>query len=907
MQKFTVKISYQKGRKLGFVLADSLIEPGKYYESDTSDGEMAAPVNNIRGGGEGNDIVVEGETTLEVLRSLDKERAKYPNSPPLIGGSLQADFTAEAIEAEKVKQGTPSPPCRRRVASKRKRPTRITVSMNSIVFLFAKQLHDKSKENELNTSNIDKLVEWGREHMPDMKFGNGSVPFNAINDEAMKFVLTDTIQAGDIVEKIQYTRKPHKLAKVLPAKKSLSSKRRCRAPYYRSDHYTTFLCENKESKDLANILRDDKNFPLYITFKRPSVLNVDDSGGSTCSPPPRKRAKRSDSNIGGASAVNTQQAKDEVICLLDSSDEEENEGGKDGGGNTQSQADTSLPQVSMEVDSTTSTAAPLPTTAPPDPVPTLFNDDDFVLTPFGPGKILSSRVERYAASSGTHLEATIFKPTIIYSIDLHFGICHVPASKVKSISGTSYTEKTLITYQRAPLTGHDLLRLRPMTYLNDCIINFYLKYLRTQYEQNNKCKAELTKERGWDDLNGEGIHIFPTFCYTRIKNIMGPGSTRNSKSARTKIWSGLKTWTKNTDIFKKKLLVFPINEHLHWTVVFVCHPGRLVRRYAKGLPRGKKETVINVDEKVVAAKPVIAQVVNPSTNTSTINIDTKASSDNNKKVAEPIMAHVVSTSATNANPNTKASNSTVVSESCDNDSQRDISYSNKETVVEVGNNDCQNVTFNNSNMGKDSQLVAKSEATFNAMVAGKDVDTDNDGQRNDNQKDATDNIPANSNTAEATDADATDAEDKPQIIASTANDSTVAKDDNSASNDAASTPPVTKSTKWACDFCTEAQFLDYDEACEHEKICEKNIDWCMIHFDSGKHFKLHKTTEITGNIRKYLNAYYEAEYASTHPGMSSITIKNMPSFTATGLPQQDNTKVSQNILCVGNMSEFLYI
>ena len=355
------------------------------------------------------------------------------------------------------------------------------------------------------------------------------------------------------------------------------------------------------------------------------------------------------------------------------------------------------------------------------------------------------------------------------------------------------------------------------------------------------------------------------------------------------------------DIFKKKLLVFPINEHLHWTVVFVCHPGRLVRRYAKGLPRGKKETVINVDEKVVAAKPVMAQVVNPSTSTSTINIDVKASSDNNKNVAEPIMAQVVSTSTTNINPNTKVSNSTVVS-GCDNVSQRDISYNSKETVEEVGNNDSQSDTFNNSNMGTDSVLVAMAEATFRAMVTGKDVDADNGGLKNNNQKDATGNTLAKANTAANN-----DTEDKPQITASTANDSTVAKNDNSASNDAASTPPVTKSTKWACDFCTEAQFLDYDEACEHEKICEKNIDWCMIHFDSGKHFKLHKTTEITGNIRKYLNAYYEAEYASTHPGMSSITMKNMPSFTATGLPQQDNTKVSQNILCVGNMSEFLYI
>ena len=102
--------------------------------------------------------------------------------------------------------------------------------------------------------------------------------------------------------------------------------------------------------------------------------------------------------------------------------------------------------------------------------------------------------------------------------------------------------------------------------------------------------------------------------------------------------------------------------------------------------------------------------------------------------------------------------------------------------------------------------------------------------------------------------------------------------------------PAKKPTRWMCDFCNEAIFNDYDKACEHEKTCDKNTDWCIVHFDSGKHFKLHKTTEITGNIRKYLNAYYEAEYASTHPGITSFNTKNMPSFTATGLPQQDNTK-----------------
>ena len=62
MQKFTVKLSYQRGRKLGLVLDDSLFES----ESDTSEAQIVDPVTDS--GAEGNDTVVEGETTLEVLR-----------------------------------------------------------------------------------------------------------------------------------------------------------------------------------------------------------------------------------------------------------------------------------------------------------------------------------------------------------------------------------------------------------------------------------------------------------------------------------------------------------------------------------------------------------------------------------------------------------------------------------------------------------------------------------------------------------------------------------------------------------------------------------------------------------------------------------------------------------------------
>jgi len=100
---------------------------------------------------------------------------------------------------------------------------------------------------------------------------------------------------------------------------------------------------------------------------------------------------------------------------------------------------------------------------------------------------------------------------------------------------------------------------------------------------------------------------------------------------------------------------------------------------------------------------------------------------------------------------------------------------------------------------------------------------------------------------------------------------------------------VTSSTKWKCDYCNEKVFATFNDAAAHEKICDKNIDWCMIHFDSGKHFKLHSASTIFKDIRKYLFAFYEGEYIETHPGMPSITHERMPGCSVP-VPVQDNTK-----------------
>ena len=100
------------------------------------------------------------------------------------------------------------------------------------------------------------------------------------------------------------------------------------------------------------------------------------------------------------------------------------------------------------------------------------------------------------------------------------------------------------------ITIGDVGRLRPATYLNDSIIDFYLKY--------------LYKERLNEQQRGD-VHIFNQFFYTKLDSAIN----EKNESARLK----LAKWTKNVNIFDKKLLIIPINSALHWSLAIITNPG----------------------------------------------------------------------------------------------------------------------------------------------------------------------------------------------------------------------------------------------------------------------------------------------------------------------------------------------
>ncbi|XP_063379205.1 uncharacterized protein LOC134666031 isoform X1 [Cydia fagiglandana] len=115
-----------------------------------------------------------------------------------------------------------------------------------------------------------------------------------------------------------------------------------------------------------------------------------------------------------------------------------------------------------------------------------------------------------------------------------------------------------------PINTEDYMCLAQDQFLNDVIIDFYLKYL---------VHDVLTH------IQREKTHIFSTFFYKRlttkpskVNKSSNPHEWDNSLTPAQKRHARVKTWTKNVNIFEKDFIVVPINENCHWFVAIICFP-----------------------------------------------------------------------------------------------------------------------------------------------------------------------------------------------------------------------------------------------------------------------------------------------------------------------------------------------
>ncbi|XP_077338618.1 sentrin-specific protease 7 isoform X3 [Lithobates pipiens] len=149
--------------------------------------------------------------------------------------------------------------------------------------------------------------------------------------------------------------------------------------------------------------------------------------------------------------------------------------------------------------------------------------------------------------------------------DGQFSLSMVPEQHdVLSEAHRSGVPIRLLVYPPPPTKGglavsnEDLECLEHGEFLNDVIIDFYLKYLMLEI---------------FPKPFADRCHIFSSFffkCLTRKENSSSDNNPDISTAERRH--QSVKNWTRHVDIFTKDFIFVPINENSHWYLAVICFP-----------------------------------------------------------------------------------------------------------------------------------------------------------------------------------------------------------------------------------------------------------------------------------------------------------------------------------------------
>ncbi|XP_062082613.1 probable ubiquitin-like-specific protease 2A isoform X3 [Humulus lupulus] len=106
------------------------------------------------------------------------------------------------------------------------------------------------------------------------------------------------------------------------------------------------------------------------------------------------------------------------------------------------------------------------------------------------------------------------------------------------------------------ISKRDVELLQPETFINDNIIDFYVKYLA------NKIQSEKRHR----------FHFFNSFFFRKLADLdKDPSSAYEGKAAFQRV----RKWTRKVNLFVKDYIFIPVNYSLHWSLLVICHPGEV--------------------------------------------------------------------------------------------------------------------------------------------------------------------------------------------------------------------------------------------------------------------------------------------------------------------------------------------
>ncbi|KAJ3076465.1 hypothetical protein HDU98_002909 [Podochytrium sp. JEL0797] len=128
-------------------------------------------------------------------------------------------------------------------------------------------------------------------------------------------------------------------------------------------------------------------------------------------------------------------------------------------------------------------------------------------------------------------------------------------------ASSSTREESILTY---PPTGpnavtlykQDLARLEEGEYLNDSLIEFYIRFITHNVPSSQN----------------SAFHIFNTFFYSQLN----ARDSSNRKLPIQKTYSTVSRWTLKIPLFSLRFFLIPIHDHDHWYLACVWNPGAIL-------------------------------------------------------------------------------------------------------------------------------------------------------------------------------------------------------------------------------------------------------------------------------------------------------------------------------------------
>ncbi|XP_061370838.1 probable ubiquitin-like-specific protease 2A isoform X2 [Gastrolobium bilobum] len=106
------------------------------------------------------------------------------------------------------------------------------------------------------------------------------------------------------------------------------------------------------------------------------------------------------------------------------------------------------------------------------------------------------------------------------------------------------------------ISKRDVELLQPETFINDTIIDFYIKYLKNKLPTDEQ----------------DRFHFFNSFFFRKLADLdKDPSSAYDGRAAFQRV----RKWTRKVNLFKKDYILIPINYSLHWSLIVICHPGEV--------------------------------------------------------------------------------------------------------------------------------------------------------------------------------------------------------------------------------------------------------------------------------------------------------------------------------------------